>query len=1454
MLRFVFIFLNPPLPFRRSVPQELASFADAHDHLRAADLSECFRKVMENHAVVYKDEEVAILVHHFTRALPADEGVGIREVVKVCNEELDRQAWLSVSKRFRSLVQKAYVNDLDVEQLMAETDADGGGVVSSADFKAFLKDLSSRCEGRLSGDDVSLVANHFSRELASGDRGGERANNGAISLPSVMAFLGKEYVGNTTARMRRCVRHQKGGPDRSTEEILRVFQSYDRSSGSNGASGALTLTELEAVFSALGVYDDVPQKQVDKALLQMDNEGRGKVSYLRIFQSLGIAPPDKLKPAEPLDAEAVLRMLLTQVQEKGLSVVEAFRHFDADGNGSISRAEFEAGLSKLGIFDDSKMKDWRKQIPQVIAKFDKDGDGDLQLTEFLAFLGVKDYAPNVIQRMTKVFAIASEKGASFEDIFTVFDADGSGNVSPKELLAGLKKLGNFDEVQISDAETIIRQFDKDGDNACSLAEFTAYFKSRVKLAGEAREKKKAQRITNKFCVMMRKAEEKGASLEDIFNHFDKDKGGTVSTAELTAGLRRLPHCQSLSDEDVRSLVGSMDATHRGEVTLTSFIDFIDYHSPSTKAGAGSAGDVVQRVRLVFRRAAEEGVSLAKIFAHLDADSSGGLSLREMQSAMLKVAHFKTVSADDIQHFVKKADKDGNGSISLAEFEAFVHGDARTDGGRLAVAVHRRARSPKDIFIEQLRRISVADGGVEGLIAFLDDDEDGVISKVSFFKMLRREKVFEHISEADVEAIVAPALKAVREGGGMSAVTLLRIVNDKDSDDTVPGGRVAREDDDEDDRRGDVAVDYDFSVDPETRALEKRLRGLGRSLSKKGLDIEGLFRFFDVRGAGAVRRTEFLEVLSKMGLSILEKGKVMDDAKAFADDHGAGDARRLQMRQMRRLKGVDATYGTNASKVARKLLMSGGDDEQKAGDFKEHLESLALIDWYRQGQKKSLLQNVLSHSLSTTVRLYPRFGKTLFFELPLTNPFGHEERFVIQLEDPELRVVTSFDEWVHLRTHSRPCVGELGPEPVELEMFDKDSRGVVNVALLPHETLYIPFTFMTLVPFHGDDVVVRRKHSRHETAEHKSDESKGDDSGGPRSDDGEEAQRVAEMRVVSSSHGHVVSVYKAHIYPRPFLVHRTLRFFEPENGVMRRRIQLRQAADEMSYPGALTMDSRYVHCVEIDGATSGETGSAGLQQSRVVVEWGPGSSTYPGADGGGGVLYILLRYKCGPFPSIGSFFMLIFEDPYQSVLREVWHVVVQSRQRVDLHSSIGSTATVDLVVRGDRYARRARAYASQCGDKITFEPKSTFQLIPGAFNRVAVQFSPRMLGSRRCQITLVDNDSKELISAWLMTVTAAAPATTRNYDVDIFPDRPVNKKIIFKNPWDTQRRFALVSSDEAVMRPRVAVLEVAPYGSAYLRLWFNSYEYGADAREVFLFLNDENGQSEESFSFTIRRRV
>ncbi len=58
-------------------------------------------------------------------------------------------------------------------------------------------------------------------------------------------------------------------------------------------------------------------------------------------------------------------------------------------------------------------------------------------------------------------------------------------------------------------------------------------------------------------------------------------------------------------------------------------------------------------------------------------------------------------------------------------------------------------------------------------------------------------------------------------------------------------------------------------------------------------------------------------------------------------------------------------------------------------------------------------NTISSSFSK-VNLFFSFGRTLYFEYPLRNPFGHEERFVIDLQDSELRVITNTEEWTYLR--------------------------------------------------------------------------------------------------------------------------------------------------------------------------------------------------------------------------------------------------------------------------------------------------------------------------------------------------------------------------------------------------------------------------------------------------------
>lgn len=65
-----------------------------------------------------------------------------------------------------------------------------------------------------------------------------------------------------------------------------------------------------------------------------------------------------------------------------------------------------------------------------------------------------------------------------------------------------------------------------------------------------------------------------------------------------------------------------------------------------------------------------------------------------------------------------------------------------------------------------------------------------------------------------------------------------------------------------------------------------------------------------------------------------------------------------------------------------------------------------------------------------------------------------------------------------------------------------------------------------------------------------------------------------------------------------------------------------------------------------------------------------------------------------------------------------------------------------------------------------------------------------------------------------------------------------------------RKFVLVSSNEEVMRPRVEMLEVGGQGSVYLKLWFNKGVLDAPPQDVYLFLNDPSGRTEECFLFQV----
>lgn len=132
----------------------------------------------------------------------------------------------------------------------------------------------------------------------------------------------------------------------------------------------------------------------------------------------------------------------------GNKYLEAFRHFDSDGDGKISSDEFSGYFARLG---EPLPPD---QACRVVNQFDSDGDCLLELEDFI----------RLVEREN------DEVGDDIKRAFEMYEADrGRGCITPESLQRTLGRLG----IRILHEECVgmIRAFDLDGNGVVDLHEF-----------------------------------------------------------------------------------------------------------------------------------------------------------------------------------------------------------------------------------------------------------------------------------------------------------------------------------------------------------------------------------------------------------------------------------------------------------------------------------------------------------------------------------------------------------------------------------------------------------------------------------------------------------------------------------------------------------------------------------------------------------------------------------------------------------------------------------------------------------------------------------------------------------------------------------------------------------------------------------------------------------------------
>ncbi|WVZ68468.1 hypothetical protein U9M48_017403 [Paspalum notatum var. saurae] len=139
--------------------------------------------------------------------------------------------------------------------------------------------------------------------------------------------------------------------------------------------------------------------------------------------------------------------------------------------------------------------------------------------------------------------LSEDQVAEFKEAFSLFDKDGDGCITTKELGAVMRSLGqNPTEAEL---QAMIAEVDADGNRTIDLQEFLGLMARKMKDTESEEE------------------------LREAFRVFDKDQNGAISAAELRHVMTNLG--EKLSDAEVDEMVREADADGDGHINYDEFV-------------------------------------------------------------------------------------------------------------------------------------------------------------------------------------------------------------------------------------------------------------------------------------------------------------------------------------------------------------------------------------------------------------------------------------------------------------------------------------------------------------------------------------------------------------------------------------------------------------------------------------------------------------------------------------------------------------------------------------------------------------------------------------------------------------------------------------------------------------------------------------------------------------------
>ena len=179
---------------------------------------------------------------------------------------------------------------------------------------------------------------------------------------------------------------------RSVTRVLDLLQAWD-----DDGSGDIGKKEFRRAIKALG-FHDVRDSEIDKCFEELDGDASGRIDYVeltkKIRQFAGLSSSKlrragarrtgaALSSAVQIDYNSeysVAHQLRKVLKENSVRIIDLFRDWDEDGDGTISRGEFGKVMPVLGI------KVSKQDMNELFSMFDQDGSGLIDYSELSSLL------------------------------------------------------------------------------------------------------------------------------------------------------------------------------------------------------------------------------------------------------------------------------------------------------------------------------------------------------------------------------------------------------------------------------------------------------------------------------------------------------------------------------------------------------------------------------------------------------------------------------------------------------------------------------------------------------------------------------------------------------------------------------------------------------------------------------------------------------------------------------------------------------------------------------------------------------------------------------------------------------------------------------------------------------------------------------------------------------------